>query len=134
MRKERGFTLIEIMIVVAIIGILVAIAFPSYQTHLRKGRRAEAQSFMLEAANRQQQYLMDARAYALGSAFLTTLSLTPATSVTNFYALTVTPAAATTPPSFTIVATPIAGTPQEPDGILTLDNTGAKTRSGNAGW
>ena len=124
------------MSVVAIIGILVAIAFPSYQTHLRKGRRAEAQSFMLEAANRQQQYLMDARAYALGSGstFLTTLSLTPATSVTNFYALTVTPAAATTPPSFTIVATPIAGTPQEPDGILTLDNTGAKTRSGNAGW
>ena len=42
MKRTRGFTLIEIIIAVTIIGILVAIAVPSYQNHLRKGRRAEA--------------------------------------------------------------------------------------------
>ena len=134
MKHERGFTLIEVMMVVAIIGILVAIAFPSYQSHLRKGRRAEAQSVIMDASNKQQQYLLDARAYALGSGALATLNVVPPTSVTSYYAITVTPAAATTPPTFTITATPIAGSVQEPDGPLTIDNTGQKTRAGNPGW
>ena len=134
MKHERGFTLIEMMIVVAIIGILVAIAYPSFQGHLRKGRRAEAQSVIMDAANKQQQYLLDARTYALGSTALATLNVVPPTSVTNFYTITVTPAAATTPPTFTITATPVAGSQQAPDGTLTIDNTGQKTLAGSAGW
>ena len=53
MQKTRGFTLIELIIVITIIGILVAIAVPSYQNHLRKGRRAEAQGFVTQIAQRQ---------------------------------------------------------------------------------
>ena len=134
MRKDRGFTLIELVIVVAIIGILVAIAFPSYQTHLRKGRRAEAQSVLMDAANKEQQYLLDARAYALGSTALATLGVVPPYTVANFYTITVMPAAATTPPTFTITATPVATSAQAPDGVLTIDNTGQKTLAGNPGW
>ncbi len=134
MRKDRGFTLIELIVVVAIVGILVAIAVPSYQSHLRKGRRAEAQSVLLDAANKQQQYLLDARTYALDSAFLTTIGVGLPDTVATFYTLTVLPAAATTPPTFTISATPKSGTAQEPDGTLTIDNTGQKTRAGNVGW
>lgn len=116
------------MIAVAIVGILVAIAVPSYQNHLRKGRRAEAQSFITQVAQRQQQYLLDARTYALGGAALTELGLDPPpTSVSDHYAVTVTPAAPTVPPSFTVTATPTS-TVQIPDGILTLTNTGAKER------
>lgn len=125
--KARGFSLIELMIAVAIVGILLAIAVPSYQNHLRKGRRAEAQAFLTQVAQRQQQYLLDARTYALGGTALTELSLTPPTSVTDHYAVTVTPAAPTVPPSFTITAAPTS-TVQIPDGTLTLTNTGAKQR------
>jgi len=129
MKKARGFTLVEILIAVAIVGILAAIALPSYQNHLRKGRRADAQSFMMDLANRQQQYLLDARTYALDANFVTTLGATTPTTVATYYSLTVTPAAAATPPQFTITATPFAGGPQAPDGPLTIDNLGAKTRT-----
>jgi len=139
LKRAGGFTLIELMIVVAIIGILAAIAYPSYQSSVRKGNRASATAFMSEVANKQQQYLQDARQYALGAGFLGTLSLTAPTDVTKYYALSVLPAAATTPPSFTIVATPTGG--QVLDGCLSLDNLGAKIRTAaidctgtNLGW
>jgi type IV pilus assembly protein PilE len=131
LKRTNGFTLIELMIVVAIIGILAAIAYPSYQDSVRRGNRSAAQSFMLTVANKQQQYLLDARQYALGATFLTTLSLTAPAEVTKYYAITVLPAAATTPPTFTVVAT--ANGTQAPDGDLTLDNLGAKTRRVGAG-
>jgi type IV pilus assembly protein PilE len=124
------------MIAVAILGILVAIAVPSYQEHLRKGRRAEAQAFVTQVAQRQQQYLLDARTYALGGAALTELGMAAPTSVANHYAVTVTPAAPTVPPSFTVTATPTSSA-QIPDGTLTLDNTGAKQRlvgAADKGW
>lgn len=135
MKKARGFTLIEVLIAVAIVGILAAIAFPNYQNHLRKGRRADAQSFMMDLANRQQQYLMDARGYALDASFVATLGATTPTSVATYYQLSVTPAAATNPPTFTIHAVPFAGGPQAPDGELTLDNFNVKQRNDpNQGW
>lgn len=133
-KRFAGFTLIELMITVAIVGILAAIAYPSYQDHLRKSRRAAAQTFLMEVGNRQQQYLLDARNYAVGGAALTTLNLTVPTDVSRYYAITVAPATPATPPEFTVTATPITGSVQVPDGALTLDNLGTKTRNGQPGW
>ncbi|HYC47134.1 MAG TPA: type IV pilin protein [Burkholderiales bacterium] len=129
-----GFTLIELMIAVLVVAILVVIAYPSYQEHLRKGRRAAAQTFLVEAASREQQYLLDRRAYAVGPDALSALSLTVPPEVAPFYSITVAPDAPTVPPTYTIRATPVPGSAQEADGALTLTHDGAKTRGGTAGW
>ena len=130
MKKNRGFTLIEIVVVVAIIAILAAIAFPSYQNHLRKARRADAQSTMMDLANREQQYLLDARSYAVGSAALASLNAALPSDVTTYYTISI--AAGTGTPSYVITGTPKG--PQVPDGNLTLDSDGNKTLNGASGW
>jgi type IV pilus assembly protein PilE len=130
--NKKGFTVVELLITMAIIGILTAIAFPSYQSHVRKGSRAAAQAAMIQVADREAQYLLDARNYALGSSALTTLNVTLPTDVSTKYTITVTAADGTstpsTPPTYTITATPITGGPQVNDGTLKLTHTGAKTR------
>ena len=124
MKRARGFTLIEMMIVVAVIAVLAAIAFPSYNNYLRKARRADAQAALTDIASRQQQYLMDARAYAPD---LATLNYTLQTSVSDWYAVAI--AVAGPPPAFTVTATPVAGKDQTNDGVLVLTSTGAKSRT-----
>lgn len=134
MKRQRGFTLIELMIAVAVIAIIAAVAFPSYQEYLKKGRRASAQTFMMEIANKESQYLLDARNYAVtgDATAITTLGLSVPSDVSPYYDLKVDPATATSPPTYTITATPKGS--QASDGVLTLDHQGAKTCKGNPGW
>lgn len=136
--SPKGFTLIELLVVLAIIGILLAIAVPSYDSYLRRGSRAAAQSFMMQVSNKQAQYLLDARNYAVDDA-LTKLSLTVPADVTPFYDVFIENSAGgatvETPPKFRVRATPKAGTRQAPDGEMILKHDGTKSRVGVAsGW
>lgn len=122
-RSSGGFTLIELMIVVAVIAILAAVAYPSYQDYLRRGKRAAAQAFLMDLAQREQQYLIDSRSYA---GTLSALNVTVPTEVSPYYTVTISVQAGP-PPSFTLTAAPIAGTVQAADPTLTLDNLSNKT-------
>ncbi|AGI22820.1 type 4 fimbrial biogenesis protein PilE [Pseudomonas sp. ATCC 13867] len=62
-RVQTGFTLLEVMIVVVIIGILAAIAYPSYEEYIKRGKRAEGQAMLNDAAARQERYYAQNNAY-----------------------------------------------------------------------
>lgn len=128
MERSKGFSLIELMITVAVIGILAAVAYPAYQDQIRKSRRAEAQSALMNIGTRQQQRLLDTRSYATS---VDSLSITVPPQVTSYYAITVS-APASTPPSFTAAATPQGDQAKDKCGTLSLDNTGTKTAVKNS--
>ena len=124
--RNSGFTLIELMIVCAIIGIIAAVAYPSYTRYVVKGNRAAAQAHLIDLAQRQQQYFADSRTYAdtIGE-----LNMTTPTDVSRHYTIAITTSDGP-PPAFTITATPIAGGAQANDGTLGIDQAGAKTPAG----
>jgi len=122
-KNARGFTLIELMIAVAVIGILAAVAYPSYQSAMAKNRRAAAQTALIDIAQKEQQYLLDNRAY---TASLSTLNYTVPSNVSSYYTTAVTVGTAAVP-SFTATATPITGSSQVSDGTLSITNTGVKS-------
>jgi type IV pilus assembly protein PilE len=126
-RSARGFSLIDVMITVAIVGVLATIALPSYQSSVRKSNRGAAQSYLGDIAQRQQQYLLDQRSYASTEA---ALGLTTPSSVAPFYTIAI-GIGAGPPPAFTASATPIGSQAGDLSGQpLTLTNTGAKGPSG----
>jgi len=140
MKKQVGFTLIELMIVVTIVGILMAVALPAYQNHTQKARRSEAQQLMLDIVGKQEMHIIDRRAYTvdfsntglnLSSSEWDCTAATNTRCDNNFYQIDVT--LITGPPiGYIITATAQGG--QAVDGDLDLTNLGVKNHDGNAGW
>lgn len=126
--QPGGFSLIELMVVLVVLGIVASVAFPSYFEYRMRANRSAAQQFMMTVANRQEQYVLDARAYT-GTIGAGGLGLTVPADVAPLYAITVALQPGP-PPGFTITATPSGY--QAKDGVLTLTSTGV--RSPPAKW
>lgn len=123
---SRGFTLIELVIVVAIIGLLAAVAYPAYQDSVRKSRRADAKGILLELAQFMERTYTANNTYKPGGSNPTLpITQSPKESTTKYYNLSLSAATANT---FTLQAVPISGTDQATDrcGTLTLTHTGVK--------
>jgi type IV pilus assembly protein PilE len=129
-RHARGFTLIELVVAVAIVGILTVIAISSYRQYVLRANRTQAKQFMQDVANRQEQYLLDQRGYTatIGSGGL---NMSQPSETTGLYTFTTASGGndclggALPTPGYMVTATAIGG--QASDGALCLDSVNHKT-------
>lgn len=127
----KGFTLIELMIVVAIIGILAAIAYPNYTEYVRRTHRAEIASLLSEQTQSLERFYSRTGQYADVAASGGNAAPTLAISAGNAY-YTITPVRAAT--TFSLTAAPIATSVMKSDkcGSFVIDQTGARSNTGMA--
>ncbi len=132
---QRGFTLIELMIVVVVLAIISSIAFPSYTRYVTRASREAAKAELLQLGNLQEKIYLNSSSYATS---ITTAYNgrddgglgTSGKTGDNKYTLSITPNAGPTQ-SYILTATPVAGTSQAGDGNITLASDGARTWGGN---
>ena len=135
-KRGAGFSLIELIVVIAIISILTSIAYGSYRNYVIRASRGAAQTELLALANQQEKIYLNSNAYAFSitAAYngrsVGGLGKTSATTSDNKYTLSIDPIAGPTQ-TFTITATPVEGTTQATDGTLVIASDGTRTWGGN---
>lgn len=135
LKRTRGFTLIEVMIVVAIIAIIAAVAIPSYSSHVERTRRANAQSDLMELAQWMERRYSSSFDYRdAGNPPALPFTTSPQGGGTAYYNLSFQGAVGQN--AYLLQAVPVVGSPQENDpcGTMTVDNVGATGAAENWCW
>jgi type IV pilus assembly protein PilE len=136
--RQRGFTLIELLIAVAIVGILVRLAYPSYQASVRKARRADAKAALLDLAQREERYMAQNNIYTNSATNLGYPSAFPISVMSGssaFYTIAapnVTAAMSTSPALFDATATASTAQSADPCKNFILYSTGLQAVSSGA--
>ncbi len=133
---SAGFTLIELMIAVAVVAILAAVAYPSYVDQVRKGRRAEAQAVLLEASQFMERFATENQRYdqnlaGTAVALPTGLATAPKASTTVHYNVSLQSKTQTT---YVLQAVPTGSQASDTCGTMTLSQTGVTTPSTSSCW
>lgn len=124
--STAGFTLIEMMIVVAVIALLAAIVLPSYQGSVRKARRADARAALTLVAQLMERLNTEKNSYASATLGAAVANLYPAITENKHYTLALSNLAVAT---FTITATPVGDQALDPCGTYTLTHAGVRGAS-----
>jgi type IV pilus assembly protein PilE len=128
--RARGFTLIELIVVMVIAAILAAIAIPNYSAYVVRSNRSAAQTFISDVASRQAQFFLDRRTYATTVA---ALNMTVPNEVAQRYTVAI-DVQAGPPLTYTVTATPIGPQAGDSCGAMTINQAGGKTAAGTRCW
>lgn len=134
-RSAKGFTLIELMIVIVIVAVLMGIALPAYQNQVLRGHRSAAKAEIMEIANRQEQYLLANRSYVGGvpdieaetDSKVAEISYSLPAEVASRYTFSLSTSNSGSPvPYFKISAAPKGSQLKDGNEVLTLDSEGIR--------
>ncbi|MCB1641916.1 MAG: type IV pilin protein [Xanthomonadales bacterium] len=125
-RRQRGVTLLELMIVLALIGILASIAYPAYGNYVQRARRADAHNMLLQAAAAQERFFTNNNRYAANIADLGI----PLLSENGFYTLATAPGPSGDNLTFLLTATPLGAQLTDGCGDLSYNSLGVRAAAG----
>jgi type IV pilus assembly protein PilE len=126
--RQRGFTLIEMLIVGACVAVLAALAYPSYLNTIQKSRRSDAKSALVGAAGQMERYFTERSTYATAALGTGAGAVYPSTTQNGYYTLSISSATATT---YTLTATPAAQQVGDACGNFTYTDQGVKGVTGS---
>lgn len=132
MQKQRGFTLIELMITVAIVAIIAAVAYPNYVKYIQRGYRSEGIAMLADATARMERYYAQNNSYAAKNLAAIGITADPAVSASNQYQLSFSGTPTVT--TYILQVVPVVNSRQATDicGTLSVDQAGFKKSSKTA--
>lgn len=129
-KKQKGFTLIELVVTVLIVGILGSIAYSSYSKSVLKGNRTDAKTSLLQVMQTEERYFSEQNTYTTNLTALG-LSASPLTTSNGYYQVSAAASASGLTSGITLTATPLGNQTKDVCGSFILNSLGQKSTSSN---